>query len=305
MNKFFLYLSLMILILTSCKKYEFDLVGPIPTIEGTEWVLVNGRAYTENLTSGALTYYNHFSINQTVSNLDIFGGSSTDVDNIEQGVTTWHFENGIFTLDNNITYEYNTHGSGSKTQYTLIGVPPYGSARNLGILDFNSNVLHVKIYESNESHNGDNYHYYTILTFVRLGYDCPSCVFISELNYTYGGILNLEAETTPGHLQLIGTSWVITRYDDGLTPVYPNDTLNFISGVTYSINGYYTNTYSFSNNIGNNMYNLTLYECVTLGGNYSGHVGLSFIDVGELNNLTMNGIFGTPGSMNVWLERIN
>ena len=59
-----------------------------------------------------------------------------DVDNIEQNVTTWYFEDGIFTLDNGNTYEYSTHGSGSRTQYRLLGIPPYGSARSLGILDF-------------------------------------------------------------------------------------------------------------------------------------------------------------------------
>ena len=54
--------------------------------------------------------------------------------------------------------------------------------------------------------------------------------------------------TVPGHLQLNGTSWVITRYDDGMTPVYPDDTINFVSGVSYDINGSNPNTYSFSNN---------------------------------------------------------
>ena len=134
MNKIFIYLSLICLIFTSCEKYEFDV--DIPTIEGTEWVLVSGKVYTENLTRGNLTYYDHFDVNQTTSNLDIFGGSLVDVDNIEQNVTTWYFEDGIFTLDNGNTYEYSTHGSGSRTQYRLLGIPPYGSARSLGILDF-------------------------------------------------------------------------------------------------------------------------------------------------------------------------
>lgn len=303
MNKIFIYLSLICLIFTSCEKYEFDV--DIPTIEGTEWVLVSGKVYTENLTTGNLTYYDHFDVNQTTSNLDIFGGSLVDVDNIEQNVTTWYFEDGIFTLDNGNTYEYSTHGSGSRTQYRLLGIPPYGSARSLGILDFTEDVLHVKIYESNESHGEDNYHYYTILTFVRSGYSCPSCTYESQFEYEYGGTVSLVTGSVPGHLQLNGTSWVISRYDNGMTPLYPNDTINFISGVAYDINGSNPSTYSFSNNTGNNLYNLTLYECVTFGGNYSGQVGLNFIDEGELNNLTMNGIFGTAGSISVWMERIN
>jgi len=303
MNRIFLYLTLLSLVFTSCEKYEFEV--DIPTIEGTEWVLVNAKVYTENLTTGDLIYYDHFDGNQTVSNLDIFGGSLVDVDNIEQNVTTWYFEDGIFTLDNGNTYEYSTHGSGSRTQYRLLGIPPYGSARSLGILNFTDDVLNVKVYESNESNHGDNYHYYSVLTFVRSGYSCPSCTYDSQFDYEYGGTVDLVTGTVPGHLQLNGTSWVITRYDDGMTPVYPNDTINFVSGVSYDINGSNPNTYSFSNNTGNNLYNLTLYECVTFGGNYSGQVGLSFIDEGELNNLTMNGIFGTSGSISVWMERIN
>jgi len=303
MNKLFLYLSLLTLCFSSCEKYEFD--TELPTIEGTTWVLVNGRVFVENLTNGELTYYDHFNGTQITSNLDIFGGSSVDVDNLEQNVTTWYFQDGIFTLNNGNTYDYDTRGSGSRTQYTLLGVPPYGSVRSLGILSFTEDVLNVKVYESNESYGDDNYHYYTVLTFVRAGYECPSCTYTSQLDYVYNGVINLVNEDVPGYLQLEGTSWLVTRYDNGMTPVYPNDTINFLNGVTYNVNGSNTNSYSLSNNVGNNLYNLTLYECVTFGGNYSGQVSLSFIEEGELNNLSMDGIFGTSGSISVWLERIN
>ena len=301
MKKIITYLSLIILILTGCQKYEFD----VPTIENTEWVLVNGRVYIENLGTGELTYYEHFDNTQTISNLDIYGGSQIDIDVIEKNVTTWYFENGTFTLNNSNTYQYTKHGSGSRSQYKLLGVPPYGSSRSLGILDFNDEFLHVKIHESNESNNGENYHYYTVLTFVKAGGVCDSCAYESNLPYENGGTLDLTAGSVPGHQQLIGTSWIITRYDNGMTPVYPNDTINFVSGVSYDINGSNPNTYSLSNNTGNNLYNLTIYECVSLGGNYSGQVNLSFIDEGELNNLTMNGIFGTSGYISLWMERIN
>jgi len=298
-----LFLPLLLITLDSCKKYDFD--QDLPTIEGTSWVLVSGKVYTENLTTGEKLYYDHFDNTQTTSNLDIFGGSIADMDILEQNVTTWYFYENVFTINGNNTYEYSTQGSGTRKQYTIFGIPPHGSSRNIEVIEFNENIMNVKLYESNESHNGDNYHYFSTLTFVRVGYTCSQCGTPPNVDYTYMGTIVNVVEPLPGHLQLGGTSWVITRYDNGMTPTYPNDTLNFISGVTYDINGGNINTYSFSNNTGNNLYNLTLYECPTLGGNYSGQVGLSFIDVGELNNLTMNGIFGTSGSINVWLERIN
>jgi len=303
LNKLTLFLITIITVFTSCEKYDFE--QDLATIEGTEWVLVSGKVYTENLTTGEKLYYDHFDSVKTTSNLDIFGGSSVDIDMLEQNVTTWYFYDGTFMVNNLNTYDYNTQGSGIRKQYMVYGVPPNGSSRNIEVIEFDDNVMHIKLYESNESHNGDNYHYFSTLTFVRVGYNCPQCTTPPNSDYTYMGTVTNTVEPVPGHLQLTGTSWIITRYDDGMTPVYPNDTINFVSGVSYDINGSTSNTYSFSNNTGNNLYNLTLYECVTFGGNYSGQVGLSFIDEGELNNLTMNGIFGTSGSISVWMERIN
>jgi len=302
-NKIITYLLLITLIFSSCEKYE--LTEGYPTIENTLWVLNSGNVYVENLTNGEMVYYNHFDNSQDISNLDIFGGSQIDIDNIELGVTTWYFNDGIFVLNNGSTYEYNSSGSGVAKNYTLLGIPPYGSVRHLGVIYLDENILQVKIYESNESYDGDNYHYYTVLTFVRDGYSCSDCDFESRLDYTFGGTITINIEDIPGHLQLSGTTWVITRYDNGTTPYYPNDTINFISGVAYSINGLNTNTYSLSNNVGNNLYNLTLYECITIGGNYSGQVSLSSIIDGELNNILMNGIFGTNNSINLWMEKIN
>ncbi len=303
LNKILLFLTTIIITLTGCEKYDFD--QNLPTIEGTEWVLVSGRVYTENLTTGEKLYYDHFDSGKTTSNLDVFGGSSVDIDILESGISSWYFYDNTFIVNNLNEYRYNTQGSGTRKQYTIYGIQPYGTSRSVEVINFTDDVMTIKVYESNESHNGDNYHYFSTLTFVRVGYSCTGCGVSPIPGYEYSGTIPTILEPVPGHLQLTGTSWVITRYDNGMTPVYPNDTINFVSGVSYDINGSDPNTYSLSNNTGNNLYNLTLYECITFNGNYSGQVGLSFIDGGELNNLTMNGIFGTSGSINVWMERIN
>jgi hypothetical protein len=291
--------TLLIIITTflGCKKYEP--LEELPNIEETEWVLVSGRTYTENLSSGEKFYYDHFSSSKTTSNLDIFGGSSIDFDNVEVNVTTWYFSNEVFTLNNLQSYEYTKYSG----QYNIIGLPN-GSSRDLGVIEFNEDVMTVILYESNESYNGDNYHYYSTLTFTKVGVPCNGCGVVPNDEYEYMGVIIDSLEPIPGNQSLVGTSWVITRYDEGVTPYYPNDTINFISTLSYDINGGTPLNYSLSNNTGNNLYNLTLYECVTFGGNYSGQVGLTFIDYGILNNLQMNGIFGTNGSINVWMERI-
>jgi hypothetical protein len=299
----FLYIVLiyftLLLLVSSCKKYEFNEV--LPTIEGTEWILKSGRVYVENLDNGELTYYDHFGPNRTTSNLDIFGGSSTDIDEILENQTSWYFLDGNFILNNNVYYEYTSMGSGSQTQYTIIGVPPFGSSRNIGVVEFNSTILTLMVYESNESHNGVNYHYYTTLTFIKAGSTCSTCITPVVGGYTYGGVVN---EVTEAPTNLNGSVWVMTRYDEGLTPYYPQDTLTFLNNVTYTVNGGTPTTYSFSNIGGNNMHHLTLYDFTTLGGNYSGQLSLSFIEAGEINNMTMSGVFGTTGTVQVWLEEI-
>lgn len=293
------YFLIFISLFNSCRKYDFD----TSTIENKEWFLVAGKVYLENLTTGELTYYEHFDDSQSSSNLDVFGGSNIDFDKIHKYKTKWYFSDGLFTLNDSTTCQYTTQGSGVKKQYNIIGILPYGSSRNLGILYFDDNRMDVVVYEANESHLGDNYHYYTVLTFVTNNSSCNLCNYSNTTGYEYGGTITITTNIN-GYEQLSGTSWLITRYDIGMTPYYPNDTINFINSVSYNINGSNEKTYSLSNNVGNNLYNLTLYECVTLGGNYSGQVSLSFIDFGELNNLTMNGIFGTSGSINLWMTRL-
>ena len=187
------YFLIFISLFNSCRKYDFD----TSTIENKEWFLVSGKVYLENLTTGELTYYEHFDDNQSSSNLDVFGGSNIDFDKIHKYKTKWYFSDGLFTLNDSTTYQYTTQGSGVKKQYNIIGILPYGSSRNLGILYFDDNRMDVVVYEANESHLGDNYHYYTVLTFVTNNSSCNLCNYSNTTGYQYGGTITIRDISEP------------------------------------------------------------------------------------------------------------
>tara|TARA_R110002110_G_scaffold49196_1_gene145849 strand:+ start:4773 stop:5693 length:921 start_codon:yes stop_codon:yes gene_type:complete len=301
----FLYLTILsLIILTSCEKPEFEDLTRY-SVEGTEWRLYSGRVYVENLQSGESYYYDHFGPNKTTSNLDIYGGSLSSIDSLTALQYSWYFSNGSFVLNGNKYYDYTKMGVGENTQYSIIGIEPFSSARNIIVLNIEENYMTVRIYDSNESNDGENYHYFSTLTFVKNGMSCQDCIMDVYPTYTYGGILNSIYDSISVSQSLNGSKWVITRYDEGMTPYYPNDTIEFISNVSYTVNGGPWQTYSLSNITGTNMNSLTLYECSTLGGNYSGQITKSFIQSGEINNIVFDGIYGTPGNVTMWLEKIN
>ena len=299
---YFIFLSLFIF--TSCEKTEFeDLTRH--SVEGVEWKLYSGRVYVENLENGQTYYYDHFGPNKTTSNLDIYGGSLSSVDSLTQYQYEWYFSNGSFILNDTKYYDYTSMGVGEKTQYTIVGVEPFSSSRNIIVLDLEETHMTVQVYESYESYEGVNYRYFSTLTFVKEGLTCQDCLIDSYDGYTYGGVVNSVYDSPSTAQSLNGTQWVITRYDEGMTPYSPTDTIDFISNVSYTINGGTWSNYTLSNIAGTNMNSLTLYECTTLGGNYSGQISQSFIESGEINNVTFTGVFGTPNNVTVWLERIN
>ena len=292
-------------IFISCEKEMFDDPKPIYSLENVEWVLYSGRVYVENLDNETQYYYDHFGPNKMVSNLDIFGGSQSIVDGLNQYQTTWFISNGTFIYNSQEYYDYTEMGVASKTKYTIIGVPPFASSRTIIPIEVTENHMTIEVYEAFESHDGVNYNYFTTLTFVRGGTTCNYCETDVYNGYTYGGVLNSIIDEPTASESLNGTQWVITRYDEGITPYYPNDTINFISNVSYTINNGGWQNYSVSNITGNNLISLTLYECVTLGGNYSGEILPASLLSGEINNQILNGIFDTEGSIRVWMEKIN
>ena len=299
------YTVLLLLVAVGCKKDPQP--EPVdPTMAATasfditqkDWVVHSARVYLFNMDNGQQEYYDHFDSTKSVSNLDLINGSALPIDTIEKNVTKWHFDdNGLFTLNDTLQYNYWLYNG----TYSIIGLEN-GSARPLVIRSFGDDHFTTEVYEAYQSDGTYNYNYYSVVTFLRQGATCSNCVPAPDAGFTYQGTIS----PTPAAVNdLIGTSWVITRYDQGVTPYYPNDTLDFTDFNSYTINGGAERNYSYSGIVGNNMKSLDLYDFTTLGGNYSGQVLSTFVDDWEFNNATFSAILGPPGTVQMWGTRIN
>lgn len=299
-NIFLLTILSLFVGLTSCKK---EVIEPGTTTNGVvtqksifdSWELVDGKFYTEDLDDGDKFYYEHF-ITNTSSTLDPISGAEFGLDSIEQYVTNWTFGQDEFILNGFYTYD----NSGS---YTIGSLDPYnviigGTMRVITPIEITDTKLVVRVHEAYGSVGTHNYNYFSILTFVKVGYPIvsgPNPLY----GYTYGG----NIPTVEPSNSLNGTSWVITDYYDGFANFTPNDTLDFGFN-TYTINGGTAKNYTLNGIFGNNMSELTLYDNTTLGGDYSGDVPTSFITDGEINSITFNDIFNTNNNKTVWMTKI-
>ena len=319
------YLSTLLvtlLILTSCEKEPLiPLVDPNSTnvtiitdtttvtpssynIEGTNWVLYSGRVYVENLTTGVSYYYDHFGPNKNTSDLDIFGGSESAIDELVRLQTQWYFSNGTFILNGNDYYDCTDYIANNDTVYNVIGVPPYGSSRMVNVTSIGDDRMTVLTNDRVESNDGDNYSYYSTLTFVKAGTTCNNCLTSSYSGYIYGGVVNNITTPVPVNQMLVSSKWVITQYNVNNTSYYTNDTLDFIGTSSYEINGGSFRNYTLHETAGNYLLTLTLWDCSTLGGNYSGQISALDISDGEFNNVTFNGQLGTSGTVKVWMTKL-
>jgi hypothetical protein len=103
--------------------------------------------------------------------------------------------------------------------------------------------------------------------------------------------------------KLVDTKWVITRYDtQNNTTVNPNDTLHFTDTDSYTINGGTERDYTLGIVMNEDKHTLTLYDCTTFGGTYTGRVLSTFVDDGEINNTEFTELYGND-SLRVWIER--
>jgi hypothetical protein len=261
---------------------------------GVTWVLSDGRFYTENLDNNDLYYYSHFSGTQTTSTLDPISGADVPFDTIVKNITTWHIGTNLFTLNGTLSYNY----SGTTSAISVNGLEN-ASSRPIEILELTDTKLTVKVHEAYGSDGTYNYHYFSTLTFFKQGNPCSNCQPNVMYGYTYGGTVSNTA-TASG---LNGTKWVVTRYDEGMTPYYPNDTLLFSTN-TYTINSGSPRNYTLGGVFGNNMSNLTLYSCTTLGGDFSGNVPNTFIGDYQINASNFVDLFNTNISKTVWMVRV-
>jgi len=302
MKKIFIIL-LSVLTIISCKKEEplrpdNTIVTPQPTnysILGINWVLTEGRFYVENMDNGDLTYYDHFSSTQNQSTLDPVNGADVPFDTIIQDITTWNFGNTNFTLNGGNSYGFTSSGS----NISIIGLEN-GSSRPMIVLELTDTKLTVKIHEGFGSVNGENLNYFSTLTFLKQGETCNNCQPNVLYGYMYGGVITNTISVN----DIIGTKWVVTKFYDGFANNYPNDTLDFISGINYTINNGTPYNYTITSIFGNNMSELTLYNFYTIGGDFSGVVPNSFVTNGEINSALFTDIFNTNNDKLVWMVRI-
>ena len=297
----------------SCKKEELkpatttvitqednqNIVGPV-------WVLYSGKLMIENTTNGgAQAYYDHFGPNRPVSNLDVFSPTVIPFDNIEKDVTTWEFKtNSMFVLNGIKSYQYKViTSSGVYQPYGLEN----GSARPIEIINSTADYMNIKVYESNGSDSLYDYHYYTILTFVRQGFGGTVEEYKPSSLWPYQGVVPTTTTTTPPVSSgLTGTKWVVVKYVQNFVTQNVSDTLTFTSPNTYVINSTTTQrTYLLTSVTGTNMKNLSLYSFTTLGGDYSGQVQSTFIQDGVINNGLFTNIFNSNvPDCRVWMNRI-
>jgi len=301
MKKLFFLITL-IFLSTSCEKEVIEIpennvviVENNAELIGYNWVLSDGRIYLENMDNGDKSYYDHFGDNQNISNLQPINGSDVLFDSLIQDITTWNFGNSNFTLNGENAYEMN-----GTTEIVSINGLEDGSSRSLIVLELTEEKLTVRVGEGYTSSNGSNYNYFSTLTFVKQGETCTSCQPNALYGYTYGGLITQSTEEN----EIVGTKWVVTKYYDGFSNNYPNDTLHFVSNNQYTINGGTTTNYTLSNIIGNNMSEMTLYGFYTIGGDFSGFVPSNFIESGQINSALFSDIFNTNNDKLIWMSRI-
>lgn len=298
-----IFLLVTIFSLFSCKKEDIkpnNTVLPDTTVYEVvdiDWVLSSGRFYTENLDNGEKVFYDHFGPSQLQSTLDPISGADLPFDTIVKGVTTWRFSSSNFILNGINFYEFTHVGN----TITAVGMEN-GSSRPMTIINIDDISVTFKVHEAFGSTNGYNYEYYSTLTFVKAGESCNNCQPNAYFGYVYQGVIDNNSTTVSTNL--VGTKWVVTKFYDGFSNNYPNDTLDFFSGTQYKINGGTPKNYTLNSVFGNNMSNLTLYGFYTIGGDYSGMVPNSFITDGQVNSVTFNDIFNTNNNKLVWMSRI-
>jgi hypothetical protein len=120
--------------------------------------------------------------------------------------------------------------------------------------------------------------------------------------YIYGGTLPNTGTATN---DLVGTQWVLTKYVSAFATEYPNDTIDFVSFNTYTINGGAVRTYQLASIPSSTNFDLSLYFFFPFGGShYSGNVGGMFIQDGEINGAEFHNIQNTTSTIRAWFIKI-
>ena len=297
-------LILAVISLFSCKKQKIPYPEKVQEttslsmdkVYGHEYILESGIIYFENYSNGSLTYYNHFDSLKLTSVLDPFYGAVIPFDSLKKNSTKWRFDSGVFTLNDSLHYQL---------EESMIGIKVFGlengSARPIQLLRSTSNSLDVKLFESQTTINNVDYRFYSQLHFRKVGSTSNDATYPINFGATYNGIVQVSP-TIPSS-NLVGTSWVVTKYVTNLSTINLSDTLHFKTKSTYTLNGNAVRNYTLQYITSTGLYSLTLYDCYTFGGSYSGLVLHQFISDGQVNSLSMKNLYNQQTIL-VWMKKI-
>jgi hypothetical protein len=120
--------------------------------------------------------------------------------------------------------------------------------------------------------------------------------------YVYGGTLPSTGTVSN---DLVGTTWVLTKYVSAFATEYPYDTIAFVSNNEYTINGGAVRTYQLNSLPLSNNFDLSLYFFFPMGGShYSGEVGETFVGDGEINNVQFQDLQNEGNTILTWFTKI-
>jgi hypothetical protein len=123
-----------------------------------------------------------------------------------------------------------------------------------------------------------------------------------EDEYNSGGVLD---NTTQISNQLVGTTWVLTKYVTGYSTETPYDTIRFVTNNNYTINGGATRTYQLAIITSSTNYDLTLNYFFPFGGShYSANVGFYFVEDGVMSNVEFTNKQNTTNKIRAWFVKL-
>jgi hypothetical protein len=304
------FLILMVFTMFSCEKEEIvpkpdnnnynntnNDVDNISLLVDKDWVLVSGNFYYVE----PKIYFNH----PNNSFLNPFYGPVCDFDYFDIGQTTWRFTTTQFFLNGDLQSDEPNSG-GINNQFIYLGIDNGVNIvnRSFEIMNITEERLEVKTGQIGSLIGNP----YSVLVFRSVPTIQNTTAHV-PFGYQYQGVLSTGSNNPNlSSNDLIGTRWVVTKFYNGFGFDLPNDTIDFLPNLQYSINGL-TNlnrTYNVTTIIGNTSVNLNLNDFSTMGGNnYSILTSRSFIDDGIINGSQATDILNQNNSNKfIWMTRI-
>jgi hypothetical protein len=301
-NFWLLITYVMILFSSSCRKDQ-DLQSKLG---GKVWVLQSGRVYVEELDAPFnKRYYDHFGPSQDQSNLQAFDSISLTIDTLIQHFTSWSI-NSRFVLNALKAYDYETINDKFIRVYGLEN----GSARIFEYISGNDNLALFQTSRTYGKSGGKNIAWFSELVFTANGSSCSNCLPDAIYPYAYSGTVPLTAQSAGNTTYpLIGTSWLLQKFRQGMFEETINDTIHFNGPISYKINSDSTErTYSLSGSNSTGMRNFTLFECPSLPSGtpaWTGQIANYAIQQGVINATELTSYGNTVSAIQIWMLKLD